>query len=316
MNKFLTRLPHLRMNCLRSLAAVVFSALLSACSEERATAEVGINQLHPLELYETCLPNPVGQDPVALLLSDQVVGLVAAAHDYRSVWQLNEDEVVKKLRSSTQANFDETRGVLKISSSAASFDLACQITNSFAEIFCEIVKEVDQKKRKKLLETLDVILMVESDLVQDFRKDRTVLVQQYGSRCFGKLEDAASERENFAAAKAELVHFNILEDHRLFLEGRLRSLKKVLKTEPSDLLQSLAQELASVEDKIARMTEPVRKSGPEPVDEVLIKLSFQQADRDYENHWNILNRLRAEQELVRHLLKIPFEPATALQRAR
>lgn len=298
---------------------LLITGFLVACREEQVTAEVEIHQLQPQELYQTYLPDPVGLNPVGLLLSDQVVQKVAAAHDYRSRWKLNEDEVIKKLRSSVKGEFDEKKGVLKISASGSSPEIARQIANSFATEFHDHIQQADDENRKSILASLDALHLKESDLLQDLNRDRTVIVQQYGVGSLGEPEDASPESEGvrFLLARNRLSDLELRKD---LLTKRQKRYSKAAPDQPSELelavVEAINEELEQIERLIDELTKVRFRSEAAPVEEVMQRLTFQQADLALSNQQEIVNRIQKEQQRPRFLLKVPFDPVTIRKRAR
>ncbi|MDB4265221.1 hypothetical protein N9891_00570 [bacterium] len=291
---------------------------MTSCEEYVATSEILIHQRQPHELYDSYLPDPVPADVPGFLKSDAVIREVMAAFDYATQWKLDDAEAVKKLRTSIQADFKSDTGVLDLSASSSNPEEARQIVNSFAEAFCVAIEKQDWENRLTLLNSLQEVVLKQSDVMEDLRKDRTVLVHQYGADCYGDLVDPSnvSDEAEFQVARTK---FEDLKDRKMILVARVELYRAALSTEPTRmetvLLEEAEKELEKVENEIEDLTQLAPRGGDAPIDISLIKLNFQYVDQNYQYHWGQLNEIRSEQRRLRLLLKLTFKPATISKRA-
>lgn len=144
-------------------------------------------------------------------------------------------------------------------------------------------------QREKALAELDEELIAQSDLVQDHRKDLTVLVQQYGIPYFDGDSNSlgATEQDMFRSARHKLADFQTERDS---LEIQLR--KGVEKGAPAESLDVLKTKSELVNRQIDRMSEMVDDRQSDTVDLSLRQHTYTQAKETYEQSQEMLRAMK------------------------
>ncbi|MDA7927939.1 hypothetical protein N9B33_04750, partial [Akkermansiaceae bacterium] len=161
------------------LLVMAFSILTIGCGEKDSPSGkhqvTAVIQIHPTESnFCTITENFIANEIVSLSLG---TNLTAAAS--KNNWKpkdINLDEVQKNLVVTQIPETDMARITLHSDDP----DQAIKIINDIISSYIHQRKTTEEDRAKKALKALDNEKRELSDLVQDYRKDLTVLIQQYG----------------------------------------------------------------------------------------------------------------------------------------
>ena len=197
------------------LLVMAFSILTIGCGEKDSPSGkhqvTAIIQIHPTESnFYTTTENFIANEIVSLSLG---TNLTAAAS--KNNWKpkdINLDEVQKNLVVTQIPETDMARITLHSDDP----DQAIKIINDIISSYIHQRKTTEEDRAKKALKALDNEKRELSDLVQDYRKDLTVLIQQYGIPYFdgGSAGNrlGLSEQAMFQSARAKLANFETQAD--------------------------------------------------------------------------------------------------------
>ena len=197
------------------LLVMAFSILTIGCGEKDSPSGkhqvTAVIQIHPTESnFCTITENFIANEIVSLSLG---TNLTAAAS--KNNWKpkdINLDEVQKNLVVTQIPETDMARITLHSDDS----DQAIKIINDIISSYIHQRKTTEEDRAKKALKALDNEKRELSDLVQDYRKDLTVLIQQYGIPYFdgGSAGNrlGLSEQAMFQSARAKLANFETQAD--------------------------------------------------------------------------------------------------------
>ncbi len=197
------------------LLVMAFSILTIGCGEKDSPSGkhqvTAIIQIHPTESnFYTTTENFIANEIVSLSLG---TNLTAAAS--KNNWKpkdINLDEVQKNLVVTQIPETDMARLTLHSDDP----DQAIKIINDIISSYIHQRKTTEEDRAKKALKALDNEKRELSDLVQDYRKDLTVLIQQYGIPYFdgGSAGNrlGLSEQAMFQSARAKLANFETQAD--------------------------------------------------------------------------------------------------------
>ncbi len=177
-----------------------------------------------------------------------------------------------------------------------------------AYIFIRQRTEVDMSERR--LAALDHELIAQSDLVQDLRKDLTVLIQQYGIPYFQSAPNPVgqTELELFATSRKQLQKLKI---ESTLLKGKLR----VLEGNQAER-EKLVPQIEVLAAQIDALGDIVDDRQDDTVDLSLKQHTYQQAKDTYEQSLGMLQSMKARQQEARIARKMPLTPLIIRQKAR
>ena len=128
-------------------------------------------------------------------------------------------------------------------------DQAKNIIEALIESYLVTRKKNEENRAKKALNALDNERRLQSDLVQDYRKELTVLIQQYGIPYFDGGSDGnhlgASEKAMFQSARAKLAD---LETELALLSAKNEALER-----DEDEQAKLTLQLEVLEKQVPKM---------------------------------------------------------------
>lgn len=116
-------------------------------------------------------------------------------------------------------------------------EIAKRIAKSVITAYISRRDLLDRRRSEQALEALDLELMKQADLVQDYRKALTVLIQQYGIPYFeGRSENpvGTTEEEMYRLAQMKLDEYETQND-QLKIQNQ-----SLLNTSPDDLVRAAA----------------------------------------------------------------------------
>ena len=166
----------------------------------------------------------VGSQMTAQYLQNEFETIVApetlrmAAEDAQLpiLWGMEMDVVVNTLKGIVETTPRRGTDFIEINVRHAKASDAKTIADSVASAYIDRRRKTEEERAQKALDALDDELIAQSDLVQDYRKELTVLIQQYGIPYFdgGSAGNrlGLSEQAMFQSARQKLANFETQAD--------------------------------------------------------------------------------------------------------
>ena len=222
--------------------------------------------------------------------------LTAAAS--RNIWKfkdINWDNVPKNLVVTRISGTD----MASITLHSDDPDQAKYIIEALIESYLVTRKKNEEDRAKKALDALDAESTGQEDLVDDYRKDFTVLIQQYGIPYFnGGI---------FQSARAKLAD---LETELALLRAKNEALERAEVEEAK-----LISQLEVLEKQVLKMREMVAARQKDAITLSLKQTSYTQAKEQYEQARGILIEMKKERFRLR-MARYPITPITVHQKPR
>jgi hypothetical protein len=170
-------------------------------------------------------------------------------------------------------------------------------------------KTTEEDRAKKALQALGSKRFSQSDLVQDCRKELTVLIQQYGIPYFDGGSDGnhlgASEKAMFQSARAKLAD---LETELALLSAKNEALER-----DEDEQAKLTLQLEVLEKQVPKMRNIVDARKKHAISLSLKQTNYTQAKEYYEQARRVLREMKKKHTEAEILLKMPRDPITVRQ---
>jgi hypothetical protein len=191
-------------------------------------------------------------------------------------------------------------------------DQAKNIIEALIESYLVTRKKNEENRAKKALNALDNERRLQSDLVQDYRKELTVLIQQYGIPYFddggsgnhlGLTEQAIyrSSREKLADLETELA--------------LLRAKNEALERDEVEQAKLISQ-LQVLAKQVLKMREMVDAREKDAITLSLKQTNYTQAKERYEEARKLLLAMKKEYAEAAIRLRIARDPITLHQKPR
>ncbi|MDA7496443.1 hypothetical protein N8491_01450 [Akkermansiaceae bacterium] len=282
------------------LLVMAFSILTIGCGEKDSPSGkhqvTAVIQIHPTESnFCTITENFIANEIVSLSLG---TNLTAAAS--KNNWKpkdINLDEVQKNLVVTQIPETDMARITLHSDDP----DQAIKIINDIISSYIHQRKTTEEDRAKKALKALDNERRELSDLVQDYRKDLTVLIQQYGIPYFdgGSAGNrlGLSEQAMFQSARAKLAD--------LETELALISAKNEAWQRDGVEQAKLISQLQVLEKQVPKMRQMVDNRKEDAITLSLKQTNYTQAKEQYEQARGMLREMKKEYTETKILLKTP-----------
>ena len=188
-------------------------------------------------------------------------------------------------------------------------DQAKNIIEALIESYLVTRKKNEENRAKKALNALDNERRLQSDLVQDYRKELTVLIQQYGIPYFDGGSDGnhlgASEKAMFQSARAKLAD---LETELALLSAKNEALER-----DEDEQAKLTLQLEVLEKQVPKMRNIVDARKKHAISLSLKQTNYTQAKEYYEQARRVLREMKKKHTEAEILLKMPRDPITIRQ---
>ena len=156
------------------------------------------------------------QNEFETIIAPETLKQAAEMAQLPAQWEMEMDVVVNILKGIVETTPRRGTDFIEINVRHASASDAKDIAESVAEAYILRRKKTEEDRAKKALKALDNEKRELSDLVQDYRKDLTVLIQQYGIPYFdgGSAGNrlGLSEQAMFQSARAKLANFETQAD--------------------------------------------------------------------------------------------------------
>ena len=188
-------------------------------------------------------------------------------------------------------------------------DQAKKIINDIISSYVNQRKTTEEDRAKKALQALGSKRFSQSDLVQDCRKELTVLIQQYGIPYFDGGSDGnhlgASEKAMFQSARAKLAD---LETELALLSAKNEALER-----DEDEQAKLTLQLEVLEKQVPKMRNIVDARKKHAISLSLKQTNYTQAKEYYEQARRVLREMKKKHTEAEILLKMPRDPITIRQ---
>ena len=188
-------------------------------------------------------------------------------------------------------------------------DQAKNIIEALIESYLVTRKKNEENRAKKALNALDNERRLQSDLVQDYRKELTVLIQQYWIPYFDGGSDGnhlgASEKAMFQSARAKLAD---LETELALLSAKNEALER-----DEDEQAKLTLQLEVLEKQVPKMRNIVDARKKHAISLSLKQTNYTQAKEYYEQARRVLREMKKKHTEAEILLKMPRDPITIRQ---
>ena len=188
-------------------------------------------------------------------------------------------------------------------------DQAKNIIEALIESYLVNRKKNEEDRAKKALEALFNERRLQSDLVQDYRKDLTVLIQQYG---IPYSDDGGSgnhmgltEQAIYRSSRAKLAD---LETELALLSAKNEALER-----DEDEQAKLTLQLEVLEKQVPKMRNIVDARKKHAISLSLKQTNYTQAKEGYEQARRVLREMKKKHTEAKILLKMPRDPITIRQ---
>jgi hypothetical protein len=191
-------------------------------------------------------------------------------------------------------------------------DQAKNIIEALIESYLVTRKKNEEGRAKRALDALDAESTEQRDLVGDYRKELTVLIQQYG---FPYFDDGGSgnhlgltEQAMFRSSREELAK---LENEGDLLRAKYEALER------DEVEQAkLTLQLEVFGKQILKMREMVDARMEDAITLSLKQTSYTRAKEQYEQARGMLREMKTQHAEARILLKIPRDLITIRQKPK
>lgn len=230
------------------LLVFMTAAVITSVMPEKYQS-TSVVQVHPSVIAINPIGNGNGSNPGTLvtrnymenefetIIAPETLRMAAKRIDLEARWSMDMDEVVGSLKSIISASPRRGTDFIEISVRHAKPVDAKEISDAVSKAYIQRRRDAEIDRAERALKALDDELISQSDLVQDNRKELTVLIQQYGIPYF---EDGHSnplgmtEQEMLRSARQRLDDFEIQCDQ---IEIQI---KKLMELSSDDLVSYAA----------------------------------------------------------------------------
>lgn len=165
------------------------------------------------------------QNEFESIIAPETLAMAAEKAQLPVQWGMDMDDVVSLLEGIVETIPRRGTDFIEINVRHASASDAKNIAESVAEAYIVRRRKIEEDRAKKALDALDAESTEQEDLVDDYRKDLTVLIQQYGIPYFdgGSAGNrlGLSEQAMFQSAKGKLANFETQADQIKIQIGKL-----------------------------------------------------------------------------------------------
>jgi len=246
------------------------------------------------------------QNEFETIIAPETLKQAAEMAQLPAQWEMEMDVVVNILKGIVETTPRRGTDFIEINVRHASASDAKDIAESVAEAYILRRKKTEEDRAKKALKALDNEKRELSDLVQDYRKDLTVLIQQYGIPYF---DDGGSgnhlgltEQAMFRSSREELAK---LENEGDLLRAKYEALER-------DKIEQakLTPQLEVLERQVLKMREMVDARQKDAITLSLKQTNYTQAKEQYEQSRGMLREMKFKHSEAKILLKMPRDPIT------
>ena len=241
------------------------------------------------------------QNEFETIIAPETLKQAAEMAQLPAQWEMEMDVVVNILKGIVETTPRRGTDFIEINVRHASASDAKDIAESVAEAYILRRKKTEEDRAKKALKALDNEKRELSDLVQDYRKDLTVLIQQYGIPYFdgGSAGNrlGLSEQAMFQSARAKLAD--------LETELALISAKNEAWQRDGVEQAKLISQLQVLEKQVPKMRQMVDNRKEDAITLSLKQTNYTQAKEQYEQARGMLREMKKEYTETKILLKTP-----------
>jgi capsular exopolysaccharide synthesis family protein len=149
------------------------------------------------------------------IIAPETLRMAAEDIDLETRWSMDMEEVIENLTQIITASPRRGTDFIEISVRHGNPGDAKAIADAVSKAYIERRRNNEVTRAQKALKTLDDELIAQSDLVADYRKDLTVLIQQYGIPYFEEGYSnplGATEQEMLRNARQRAADFKVQRD--------------------------------------------------------------------------------------------------------
>ncbi|MDB4653013.1 polysaccharide biosynthesis tyrosine autokinase [Akkermansiaceae bacterium] len=155
------------------------------------------------------------QNEFQTIIAPETLKMAAKKAKLETLWGMETDTVVSILKGIVETTERRGTDFIEINVRHAKASDAKSIAVAVAEAYIERRRSTEEQRAQKALDALDNELIAQSDLVQDHRKELTVLIQQYGIPYFDGGHSnplGMSEQQMYQSARQKLADFETQAD--------------------------------------------------------------------------------------------------------
>ncbi|MFT6498379.1 MAG: capsular exopolysaccharide synthesis family protein [Akkermansiaceae bacterium] len=193
----------------------------------RKFESTSVVQVHPSMIAISPIGRSGGANPGAMptrnymenefetIIAAETLRMAAEEINLPTRWGMEMEAVIDNLKNIVQTDPRRGTDFIEITVRHAKPDDAKEIADAVSVAYMTRRKKNEVDRAERALEALDGELIAQSDLVQDNRKDLTVLIQQYGIPYFDGGNSnplGATEESMFHSAKRQLAAFETSRD--------------------------------------------------------------------------------------------------------
>ena len=193
----------------------------------RKFESTSVVQVHPSMIAISPIGRSGGANPGAMptrnymenefetIIAAETLRMAADEIDLPTRWDMEMEDVIENLKDIVQTDPRRGTDFIEITVRHAKPDDAKEIADAVSVAYMTRRKKNEVDRAERALEALDGELIAQSDLVQDNRKDLTVLIQQYGIPYFDGGNSnplGATEESMFHGARRQLAAFETSRD--------------------------------------------------------------------------------------------------------
>lgn len=217
------------------LLVFMTAAVITSVMPEKFES-TSVVQVHPSMIAISPIGNSGAANPGTLMtrnymenefetiIAPETLRMAAQSIDLPTRWSMDMDTVISNLKGVVETIPRRGTDFIEIKVRHGKPDDAKAIAVAVAEAYMKRREDSEVDRAEDALKALDNELIAQSDLVQDHRKELTVLIQQYGIPYFDGGNSnplGATEQEMFRDARQKLANFETQADQ---LEIQIRKL--------------------------------------------------------------------------------------------
>lgn len=208
------------------LLVFMTAAVITSVMPEKYES-TSVVQVHPSTIAIAPFGNNGGVNPGAqmtaqymqnefeTIIAPETLKMAAKKAQLETLWGMEMDDVITNLKGIVETTPRRGTDFIEINVRHSKASDAKAIAVAVAEAYIERRKSTEEDRAQKALDALDNELIAQSDLVQDHRKELTVLIQQYGIPYFDGGHSnplGMSEQQMFQNARQKLADFETQAD--------------------------------------------------------------------------------------------------------
>ena len=208
------------------LLVFMTAAVITSVMPEKFES-TSVVQIHPSMIAITPIGNSGSMNPGALMtrsymenefetiIAPETLKMAAESIELPTRWSMDIESVVSILKGVVTTTPRRGTDFIEINVRHGKPDDAKAIADAVAKAYMDRRKGAEVDRAQRALKALDNELIAQSDTVQDYRKELTVLIQQYGIPYFDDGNSnplGATEQAMFTDARQKLANFETQAD--------------------------------------------------------------------------------------------------------